>query len=489
MRYPPDSLSTGTMFKKNDATRSRPPVLALRGGLASVSSIFTPATIDAKFNIVFSALVFMTTSLFITTRERRSDAVQPTPKAAKMLQCRFLLVFWLYKMADWLQGPYFYEVYASKVINGVAVSSAGVARLFLTGFGSTAIFGAIVGGLVDTLGRKRGSLMFALMYSLSALSTRCGSLGPLFAGRVAGGIGTSLLFSAPEAWLVSEHQRSKLGEGFLGQTFGMAYLGDAIVAIIAGQLAGIAATRAGPTAPFELSVVFLVAGAAVIAALWKENYGGMQSALSDNQTPNGSGSTAGIVKDAFKAMLVDRRIMLVGAVQALFEGAMYIFVLQWPPAIKAALGSGVSVPFGKIFSCFMVCCMLGSTTFAKISRSTSKLWAEDLMLVMLVLATAAMASATMVGLGGSLVPLVGAFFAFEACVGMYFPLIGTLRSRYLPDAYRGVIMNLFSIPLNLIVVAVFLSISKLGLSGAFVCSTTALAGAAVAMFGLRSAVR
>ena len=103
------------------------------------------------------------------------------------LQWRFLIVFWLYKMADWLQGPYFYEVYASKIINGVAVSSAGVARLFLTGFGSTALFGAVVGGLVDGLGRKKGSLAFALMYSLSALSTKCGTLGWLFAGRVAGG--------------------------------------------------------------------------------------------------------------------------------------------------------------------------------------------------------------------------------------------------------------------------------------------------------------
>ena len=57
--------------------------------------------------------------------------------------------------------------------------------------------------------------------------------------------------------------------------------------------------------------------------------------------------------------------------------------------------------------------------------------------------------------------------------------------RYLPDAYRGVIMNLFGIPLNLIVVGVFLSISKLGLAGALTCSTTALAGATIAQFLLR----
>ena len=95
----------------------------------------------------------------------------------------------------------------SQVLNGVAVSSTTVARLFLTGFGTTALFGALVGGWVDSVGRKRGSLAFALLYALSALSTRCNTLGLLLAGRVAGGIGTSLLFSAPEAWLVSEHQR------------------------------------------------------------------------------------------------------------------------------------------------------------------------------------------------------------------------------------------------------------------------------------------
>lgn len=39
--------------------------------------------------------------------------------------------------------------------------------------------------------------------------------------------------------------------------------------------------------------------------------------------------------------------MLVGAVQSLFEGAMYIFVLQWPPSLIAVVQGG-AVPFGKV---------------------------------------------------------------------------------------------------------------------------------------------
>jgi Na+-driven multidrug efflux pump len=48
-----------------------------------------------------------------------------------------------------------------------------------------------------------------------------------------------------------------------------------------------------------------------------------------------------------------------------------------------------------------------------------------------------------------------------------------------------VIMNLFGIPLNLIVVGVFLSIKSLGVQGALACSTISLSIGAVCMAALR----
>ena len=224
-------------------------------------------------------------------------------KAVSALKWRFLAVFWLYKMADWLQGPYFYDVYASKIINGVQVNSEGVARLFLMGFGSTAVFGAAIGGLVDSAGRKRGSLAFALMYTLSALSTRASTLPLLLGGRLVGGIGTSLLFSVRRRAarfcrairrairrrailrrpLSTTHRHRRRGSSpstrgalppaALSQIFGLAYFGDSLVAIGAGQLAGAVASKRGPVAPFELSTLFLAAGAAIVAATWGENFG------------------------------------------------------------------------------------------------------------------------------------------------------------------------------------------------------------------------
>lgn len=391
------------------------------------------------------------------------------------LRQRYLAVFWLFKMADWLQGPYFYEVYASKVINGRVVSEDLVSKLFLTGFGTSALIGASVGGLVDTHGRKAGSLAFALFYALSALSTHARSFASLFLGRVCGGIGSSLLSSAPEAWLVAAYEQQRLQPEWLKETFAKAFLGDSVAAIIAGQIASALASRWGPEAPFLASQAFLAGGAAVAASTWQENF----AASATDTAPSSSSASVcksrrpgqalmATISDAWTKMLADPRILGVGAVQALFEGSMYIFVMQWPPAVKAVMKGG-DVPFGKIFSCLMASTMLGSSLFGKMAESVST---EKMVASMLAVATGAMGVATTCS--NSLSAVLSSFFMFEACVGVYFPAIGTLRSRYVPDSHRSVMTAMFQIPLNLIVVAVMLSQKRLGLKGSLACSTVAL---------------
>jgi hypothetical protein len=47
--------------------------------------------------------------------------------------------------ADWLQGPYVYALYES-----YGYDSSDIAKLFITGFGSSMIFGTFVGSLADS---------------------------------------------------------------------------------------------------------------------------------------------------------------------------------------------------------------------------------------------------------------------------------------------------------------------------------------------------
>lgn len=337
-----------------------------------------------------------------------------------------------------------------------------------------------MGRFVDNVGRRAGSLLYTLLYSLGALSTRSSSLPTLLAGRLAGGLGTSLLFSAPEAWLVAEHTKINGTSAALSQTFGWAYAGDSIAAISAGQLASMAATRAGPSAPFTVSVGILASAAVLMMLTWRENTGNAHPL--DSKKPS--------IAEALTILLQDKRMLLLGAVQALFEGAMYIFVLQWPPAMKAVIrgawlagdADAIAVPYGTIFSCFMAACLLGSSAFSTMSKR-NMISVEAMAALMLIVSAASMTMSTVVGLQ-SLPVLITSFLLFEACVGMYFPCMGTLRSAYLPDSHRSVIMTLFGIPLNLIVIAVFLNIHKLGTSGALACASGALTIAAFVMGAL-----
>lgn len=225
-------FSRSNRLHSSELGMSLPNLLNVPRGGASVSAITEGmknwnSSPSALFNTSLLTLAILTATIKVLQRVAaagdKSRVAVTKPKSIKDLQIKFLSVFWLLRCADWLQGPYFYEVYASKVFNGIPASLALVSKLFLTGFASTALFGPAVGRALDAYGRKKGTLAFAIIYALGAASTKSTLLQVLFLGRIMSGIGTSLLFSAPESWLVGEAQQS--GDdpdgSWLGETFGL----------------------------------------------------------------------------------------------------------------------------------------------------------------------------------------------------------------------------------------------------------------------------
>ena len=288
----------GMLLRRRSAAHAAKGMSMMTGGAALTAVRALGATPDLLFQSLFLALVTTAAVAKIADRDTsNTDNEEKMPAEMRSLQIRFLSVFWMMRMADWLQGPYFYEVYASKVIAGAQVSLDMVSKFFLVGFGVTGLLGPVVGKLVDNQGRRAGTIAFALLYTIGALSTKSSLLWVLLLGRVAGGIGTSLLGSAPESWLVGEHSKGGFDGKWLGQTFGLAYAGDSLVAISAGQLAGLAAAARGPCGPFEVSVVFLAMGALLALSQWKENVSPVTSTQSKGPT----------VSDAFKVILPSTR--------------------------------------------------------------------------------------------------------------------------------------------------------------------------------------
>ena len=88
----------------------------------------------------------------------------------------------------------------------------------------------------------------------------------------------------------------------------------------------------------------------VVTFAWEENYGNQESELILSY------------KEGLQLILSNRRIFLLGAMQSIIESCMYIFVFLWTPVLTPSTSEG-SPPLGMVFSCFMLCIMIGSSTF------------------------------------------------------------------------------------------------------------------------------
>jgi len=409
------------------------------------------------------------------------DEISPEVKErhTKLLK-KYLFVYLLAVLSDWLQGPYVYALYME---NGFAQHE--IAELFVAGFGSSMVFGSFIGGMADSGGRRTFVIIFAVVYAASCITKHFKDYGILMLGRLLGGVATSLLFSVFEAWLIRAHADADLPKSCLSKSFSWAAFSNSITAILAGLVANKLANDStmthisgniyvgGYLNPFDLALGACGVCAAGAFMLWEENYGERSSTGDKDNDKSGQWYKA--LQEAFGTTINNRDVLLCGLVSSLFEGSMYIFVFCWTPLLKSFAGD-TALPFGLIFSTFMVSCMAGSSLF---SILVEKYPVERLAVPLFAFASVGMA---IVGLGfNESISFVGMLF-FEMCVGMYFPIMGTMKGGIVPENKRAAIYNLYRIPLNFIVL--FSLLNDLTASFSFMLNATMLAIATALQFVL-----
>ncbi|KAK3030653.1 hypothetical protein RJ639_035857 [Escallonia herrerae] len=390
-----------------------------------------------------------------------------TSTAFNAFKSNYLLVYSLMMAGDWLQGPYVYYLYSQ-----YGYGKGEIGQLFIAGFGSSMLFGTIVGSLADKQGRKRACVTYCITYVLSCITKHSPLYEVLMLGRILGGIATSLLFSAFESWLVAEHNKRGFEQQWLSLTFSKAiFLGNGLVAILSGLFGNILvdSLSLGPVAPFDAAACFLAIGMAIILSSWTENYG----------DPSENKDLLSQFKGAAAAIASDEKIALLGAIQSLFEGSMYTFVFLWTPALSP---NEEDIPHGFIFATFMLASMLGSSFASRLmARSYPKV--ESYMQIVFVISAASLLLPVVTSMlvppskvkGGSIsfsgsIQLIG-FCAFEACVGIFWPSIMKMRSQYIPEEARSTIMNFFRIPLNIFVCVVLYNVNAFPITVMFgMCS-------------------
>mmetsp|Transcript_27907 Transcript_27907/g.64849 ORF Transcript_27907/g.64849 Transcript_27907/m.64849 type:complete len:454 (-) Transcript_27907:99-1460(-) len=356
----------------------------------------------------------------------------------RAFQREYLVVYYIIMLADWLQGTNMYTLYSSYGVN--------IGALFITGFTSSLFFGTIIGLFVDRWGRRFSCIVYLLIEVVVNICEHYNNFPVLLLSRVAGGVSTSLLFSAFESWMVSEHRALGFPEEWLADSFSWGSFGNGLAAIAAGILAQVCADARGEIGPFQAAIFFTIVAIPLVWR-WRENHG----------TDGGSGGAGGELAEGedrltatlgakgFALIVRDRKVLLVGLVNSFFEGSMYSFVFMWVPTMLGVL-QGSPLPTGLVFSILMCSISLGGLLFASLNSAIGVEYGT-----LLVFLSGALALSIPVFLT-TLTPVLGSFIVFETCVGAFFPCAAYLRSKVIPNDVQGTVMNIFRVPLNILVV-------------------------------------
>jgi len=364
---------------------------------------------------------------------------------------KYITVYLIIMLADWMQGTHMYTLYLSYNVN--------ISALFLTGFLSGAIFAPFLGSAVDKFGRKRSCIAYCVLEIIINLLEHFDDFPTLLIGRVLGGISTNLLFSAFESWMTTEHRHKGFPESWLERTYAETSIGNGTMAVLAGIFAQILEDKFGHIGPFQGAIALTVLALILILG-WEENYGEKKSGQHDDES---SSSLYNQFIDGWKSTLKDSKIWKIGLTQALSEGAMYTFVFMWVPTLLSMEPPG-GVPTGCVFSSLMMAITIGGILFPLLNWSISRIVTHSISSEITATLTYAMASASMaipaLCLSSNTASpsvcfdrVLVSFVVIEICVGLFNPVAGTLRSKYVPDNLQGAILNIFRLPLNAVVVA------------------------------------
>jgi len=225
------------------------------------------------------------------------------------------------------------------------------------------------------------------------------------------------------------------------------------MAVLAGIVAQILEDKLGHIGPFQ-GAIFLTVVALILILPWEENYGEVSE---DNQS-----SLYTQFKEGWKATFTDSRIWRIGLTQAMSEGAMYTFVFMWVPTLLNLAPDGI-VPTGCVFSSLMMAITMGGilfpilhdfiTKFVVSESKSSELTASFVYsLAAISMGVSSLCLASKYDISYKFELVLASFVVMELCVGLFNPVAGTLRSKYVPDGLQGGILNIFRLPLNAVVV-------------------------------------
>ncbi|MED6290506.1 Molybdate-anion transporter [Characodon lateralis] len=409
----------------------------------------------------FAIIVLLALCVGLEFTARRLTPPQSTPTAVanpafRRFQSIFLRAYLLALWADWLQGPYLYKLYRH-----YSFLESQIAILYVCGLASCVLFAPFSGWLPQALGRRQTCLLFCVSYSACCLTKLSRDYFVLIVGRILGGLSTSLLATTFEAWYVYRHvEVHDFPKEWIPSTFNKVATWNHGLAVGAGLVANLLAEwlHLGPVAPFLLAVPCLGCCSWLVLTDWGKEEA-ERGSEGDKQTLILGAANGGVARlsakerfsrschDGLRCLLSDRRVLLLGGVQALFESVLYIFVFLWTPVLDPH-----GPPLGIVFSCLMAASMVGSLLYRLATSTRYRLQPGQVLCLAVLMAFFSFFMLTFSTVPGQPRPHDSflAFLLLELACGLYFPAVSFLQGRIIPEEKRAGVLSWFRLPLHLL---------------------------------------
>ncbi|KAI0129445.1 hypothetical protein BJ170DRAFT_560979, partial [Xylariales sp. AK1849] len=405
---------------------------------------------DDSYRNNLLALGLLSSVLLVSQPTRRSELnakqakeVKENPKAklqkeANHPQANIYRVYFFIVAAGWLQEIYLYGLYQ----NEYGLSKALISTLFITGFATSAVSSLFVGALADHYGRKSINVAFTAFYGVSACLAMIPQVPVLFAGRIFGGVAASIFFSVLDSWIVTDfHARKLVTKGCdLYRTFGTLAVINCFSAVACGVLGERLVSATGSRrAPFWASWLLMWQAMQAVWSGFKEVYG---ASSSDDME---------LVKSTPSLFTVFKRpyIWALTLATTVFEGSMYQFAYTAMPTLKSVHKGDRELPSGYIFACVMASALAGALVF-NIAMQKRKMRFSRLLVLVLVVSNFVFYKLSRPTTERATFWL---FCLFGACIGLYWPCMGTLKGRMVEEGIRSTVYSAMRAPLYVFVVA------------------------------------
>lgn len=366
----------------------------------------------------------------------------PTNPQFTSFQYTYFIVYFCFLVADWLNAPYHYKIYAE-----YHYMRDQIAVIYVAGYVASIMFAPIAITLPDRFGRKSLCCACGLLYAAASLMKCFNSYLALLLSRIISSTSSSVLFAACESWYVHEHLESyDFPSEWINHTLQKTATWNGWLSFVSGLLGFVIAEQFGLHAysPSVLSAFFLITGSAIAQLKWRDNRGVAPKI-----------KTSKLMIEGLKQIVKTPNVARLGLIQACVEGVTYVFIFLWTPTLTLlfeSVDTDYSLPIGQVFATFMAAMMIGSKLTKILTRGYNKTNWE-----MLLFATV-IGSACLFWLGAhtssaSKTTTYFAFIFFELSCGAYFPAMNNLRAKIIPQKEAAVISVWVRFPMNMIAAA------------------------------------